>query len=85
MFTFIKRASKKLGRSPGSLEFIEKRKTESVENTLVDYTEKNLETRVLENVEAAFPYLDQPSITWINIYGLHDTYMNNVSNCMTRL
>ena len=73
MSKHIKHASKKLGKSPGSLEFIGKRKTESVEITLVDYTEKNLESRSLENIEASYPFLDQLSVTWINIYGLHDT------------
>jgi magnesium transporter len=39
--------------------------------TLIDYDEEHLQERVLDTIEEAFPLKDLPTVTWINIDGLH--------------
>ena len=40
--------------------------------TLIDYDEAHLEERVIDGIEEAFPLKDLPTVTWINIDGLHE-------------
>ena len=69
---FIKRRSKTMGASPGTLVHIGEKKTEKTRISLIDFDEENLQEKVLDNIEAAFPLKDLPTVTWINIDGLHD-------------
>ncbi|KXB04011.1 magnesium transporter [candidate division MSBL1 archaeon SCGC-AAA382A03] len=39
--------------------------------TLVDYDESNFQEKEITNVEECFPFKDKPTITWINVDGLH--------------
>jgi magnesium transporter len=67
----IKRHSKKAGLPPGTLVHIGERKAEQIRITLIDYNEQNLQERVVEKVEECFPFKEMPTVTWINIDGLH--------------
>ena len=69
---FIKRHSKKAGTSPGTLVHIGEKKAEETRITLIDFDEANLQERNLETIDEAFPLKDLPTVTWINIDGLHD-------------
>ena len=68
----IKRHVKKAGSSPGTLVHVGEKKIEQTRITLIDFDEDNFQERLLESVEEAFPLRDLPTITWINIDGLHD-------------
>ena len=68
---FIKRQLKKAGTSPGSLIHIGEQKVDETRITLIDYDEEHLQERVLDTIEEAFPLKDLPTVTWINIDGLH--------------
>jgi magnesium transporter len=68
----IKRHGKKAGSSPGTLVHIGEKKTERTRITLIDFDEENFQERLLENIEEAFPLRDLPTVTWINIDGLHE-------------
>ena len=70
---FIKRRLKKAGASPGTLVHIGDQKADKTRITLIDYDEAHLQERVLDGIEEAFPYKDSPTVTWINIDGLHET------------
>ncbi len=72
MVRFIKKTSKKIGLSPGSLVHVGEKKVEYIRIRVIDYNEENLEERELETIEECFPYRDKPTVTWINIDGLHD-------------
>ncbi len=65
------RRSRKAGLPPGSLVFLGDRKVDKVRITLVDYDEERLVEKEAGSVEECFPYRDKPSVTWINIDGLH--------------
>ena len=72
MSRIIKRRSKKAGLPPGTLVHVGERRAEKAKITILDYDEKNFEERVAKRVEDCFPFKDKPTVTWINIDGLHD-------------
>lgn len=71
MSRFIKRSSKMQGLPPGSLVHIGEQKTEKVKITIIDYHASTFEEKVVENVEECFAFKRKPTITWINVDGLH--------------
>lgn len=68
---FIKKQLRKAGTSPGTLIHIGEQKVDETQVTLIDYDEEHLQERVLDGIEEAFPLKDLPTVTWINIDGLH--------------
>ncbi|HDS45086.1 MAG TPA: magnesium/cobalt transporter CorA [Methanomicrobia archaeon] len=68
----ITKRSKKSGLPPGTLIHIGERKTEKVRITLIDYDEAQLEEREVARVEEVFSFKERPTVTWINIDGVHD-------------
>lgn len=72
MSFFRNMISNKAGMPPGTLIHIGERKAENIRLSIIDYDEKGLEEKELKTIEESFIYKDKPSITWINIDGLHD-------------
>jgi magnesium transporter len=68
----ITKRSKKSGQPPGTLIHIGERKAEKVRITLIDHDEDHLEEREVTRVEEVFPFKERPTVTWINIDGIHD-------------
>ncbi len=82
MVTLFKKVSKKAGLSPGSLVFVGEKKTEEVRITVIDYDETNFETREMEKIEECIPFREKPTVTWINVEGLHDvTVAEELGKC----
>ena len=71
MSLFLKKSSKKVGLPPGTVVFVGEKKVEEIRITLIDYDENQYAEREIENIEESFPYKDTPSISWINIDGVH--------------
>jgi len=71
MTRFIKRSSQTIGHPPGSLVHIGEKKTGKVKITIIDYDEKNFEEKEVEKVEECFPFKEKPTVTWINVDGVH--------------
>ena len=69
---FMKRAKQQVGLSPGTLVHVGEKKIEKVRIRIIDYDEAHLEEKEPKMVEESFPFKDKPTITWINIDGLHD-------------
>ena len=69
---FIKRLSKKAGAAPGTLIHIGEKKIEQIRIRLIDYDAEELREKELETIEECFPYKDEPTVSWININGIHD-------------
>lgn len=68
----MKRLFKKTaGLPPGTLIHVGERKTEEVKITVLDYTETDLHEISVENCEDCLDFKDSPSVTWINISGIH--------------
>jgi magnesium transporter len=68
----MKRAKQRVGLTPGTLVHVGERKIEKVRIRIIDYDETQLEEKEAKTVEECFPFKDKPTITWINIDGLHD-------------
>jgi magnesium transporter len=69
---FIKRVSRKIGLSPGTLVHIGKKKIEKVRIRIIDYDEAQFQEKEAKRIEECFPFKDLPTVTWVNIDGLHD-------------
>ena len=69
----VRKRSKKAGLPPGSLVHVGERKAERVRITVLDYNEAGVEEREARTVEECFPFRDKPTVTWINVDGIHDT------------
>ncbi len=65
------RRSKKAGLPPGTLLHIGEKKTEKTRITIIDYDEEQLQEREVQTVEECLPFKDKPTVTWINIDGIH--------------
>lgn len=70
---FMNRISKKAGLAPGTLVHIGEKRTEEVKITLIDYDEQQLQEKELDTIEECFPCRDKPTVSWINIDGVHET------------
>ncbi|MBS0011438.1 MAG: magnesium/cobalt transporter CorA [Bacteroidales bacterium] len=72
MARFFKDRSPSRGQAPGSLVLIGQQKMEKPQIKLMDYSPGHLFEQELESVEESIPYLKKESVSWINIYGIHD-------------
>ncbi|MDO9529389.1 MAG: magnesium/cobalt transporter CorA [Syntrophales bacterium] len=68
----FKRMSKKVGLPPGTLVHVGEKKTEKVKITVIDYDRTSFMEREVKTVEECFPFKETPTVTWINIDGLHE-------------
>jgi magnesium transporter len=71
MSLFLKKSSKKAGQAPGTVVFVGEKKVEEIRITLIDYDENRYDEREIKSIEDCFPYKESPSISWINIDGVH--------------
>ena len=72
MQRLIKKSSKTRGLPPGALVHIGDKKTEKVKISVIDYSPRKFEEREVKNVEECFPFKDKPTVTWVNVDGLHE-------------
>jgi len=72
MQRFIKKSSKTRGLPPGSLVHIGEKKTEKIKISIIDYSANKFEEKEIKNVEECFSLKRKPSVSWINIDGLHE-------------
>ena len=67
-----KKRLKKAGLPPGTLVHVGEKKVEAVKISYLDYDERNFQEKQVSNIEECFPFKTTPTVTWINIDGLHD-------------
>jgi magnesium transporter len=67
-----KKRLKKAGLPPGTLVHIGEKKVEAVKISYLDYDERNFQEKQVSDIEECFPFKTTPTVTWINIDGLHD-------------
>jgi len=63
---------KQAGLPPGTLIYTGERKMESVRITVLDYDENSFQENHVANIEDCFEFKTTPTVSWINIDGLHD-------------
>src|SRR4030043_853385 len=71
MAKLMKKKSKKIGLPPGTLIHIGEGKAAVPKITVIDYDETRFEEREVRSVEECFPFRDKPTVTWINVDGVH--------------
>ena len=71
----IKGRMHKRGLPPGTPVYVGEPMPHRPRVTVIDYDEANFLEKQVENVEQCFPFKDKPSVTWINVDGLHDTQL----------
>ncbi|HUU45271.1 MAG TPA: magnesium and cobalt transport protein CorA, partial [Acidobacteriota bacterium] len=64
--------ARKIGLKPGALLYVGEQKVEKLTIDIIDYDAENLTERHTEKIEDCLPFRDTPTITWININGIHD-------------
>lgn len=72
MRKLITRSSKKAGLPPGSLVHIGEEKVEEPRITIFDYRAEHFEERETATIDECLPFKDTPTVTWINVSGIHD-------------
>jgi len=70
MSRLFKGRSEKIGLPPGSLVHIGEKRSKS-EITVIDYDEAQVQERKIKKAEEVYQYRDKPTVTWINVDGLH--------------
>ncbi len=72
MGRLVRRTSKKPGAPPGTLVHTGPRKVEEVRLSFIDYDEGGLREREIAGIEECYPFRETPTVTWVNVDGLHD-------------
>ena len=71
MSKLIKSISATAGLPPGTLIHIGEQKTEKPSITVIEYDEQQLEEKEIDTAEECRVLIASPSITWINVQGIH--------------
>jgi magnesium transporter len=72
LFRFSKHTIRKTGAPPGTLIYTGEKKPGKTRITLMEYTDEEYFEREVEDVATCFPLKEKPTVTWLNINGLHD-------------
>jgi len=64
--------SNDLGLPPGTLIHVGEKRTEKVRITVIDYSESECQERAVSTVAECAGLKDTPTVTWINVDGVHD-------------
>ena len=68
----FKRVSKPVGTAPGTLVHVGEKKVEKSTITVLDYDEAEVRESEVEAVAVCAAFKDSPTVTWINVEGLHE-------------
>ena len=63
---------KSIGQAPGTLQYVGEKRLDEIKITIHDYDEDHAKTLEITDIEECRPYLENPSNTWIRVWGLHD-------------
>jgi magnesium transporter len=72
MKKLLKKRSKKSGLPSETLVYTGEKRDEKVKIHVIDYDEANFIEKELTEVEACIPYKSKPTVTWINVDGVHN-------------
>ncbi|MFA4917091.1 MAG: magnesium/cobalt transporter CorA [Syntrophales bacterium] len=68
----VRRVRKSAGTAPGTMVHTGERKTEQIVTRYLDYDEHALHEGEFATIEESFPFATTPTVTWIDVSGLHD-------------
>lgn len=61
-----------MGKAPGELVFIGEQKIDESTIQVLDYDQERLNEEYLQDIKDGIPYKETETVTWLNVYGLHD-------------
>ena len=64
--------SQERGLPPGTPVYVGAQKVEHVRITIMDFSAESFDEKVVESAEECAAYRDHPTVTWINVDGLHE-------------
>jgi magnesium transporter len=77
-----RKSSKMVGLPPGTLVHIGEKPTGKVRITVIDYDEKHVIEKEVQTVDECLPFKDTPTVTWINIDGVHqEDIVEQIGKC----
>lgn len=82
--SMIKR-SRKTGLPPGSLVHVGLERAEKTRITVLDYDVEHIEEREVHAVEELAPYIGKPSVTWIDVVGIHEPKVIEQIGCQFQI
>ena len=68
----MRKAARKAGLPPGTVLYTGAQKHEKATIDIIDYDEGSLREFASASVEDCLPFRDTPTITWMNVTGIHD-------------
>ncbi|MBN2319940.1 MAG: magnesium/cobalt transporter CorA [Acidobacteria bacterium] len=68
----MKKLSKTRGLMPGTVVFVGDKKIDKMHIRIIDYDATEIEEKTVSSIEECYPFKEKPTITWINIDGLHE-------------
>ena len=68
----MKKAARKAGMPPGTLLYTGEQTIDKVTIDIIDYEESSVREFESATVDDCFPFRDTPTVTWMNVTGLHD-------------
>jgi len=74
---FIKKRAHKIGLPPGTPVYVGEKREEKVRISVVDYDEEFFEEKEVSRLEDCFGLKDTPTVSWINVDGVHDVQIIN--------
>ena len=72
MVRLIKKSGGKHGLPPGSIVHVGDNKTDKVKISILDYSYGKYNEIDVDKVEDCIAFKPKPSVTWINVDGVHD-------------
>lgn len=72
MTRFIKKKKQDIGLGPDELIFRGSKRTDQVSLRIIDFDANNLNENSIESVKETSKYVDDKTVTWLNIDGLHN-------------
>ena len=72
MKRYQQKTRSEIGLSPTELVFRGEKRIDQVEMSLVDFDENTVDEKDIHSVQEVIPYAQKQTVTWFNIYGLHD-------------
>ena len=62
----------KVASIPGTVKYVGKIREAPIKLHILDYNETEFTEKDIETVEKSLPFKESPSVTWLNVTGVHD-------------
>ncbi len=69
---FFRRRARTVGLSPGTPVYVGEERTEPAQVELIDYDDTRIDERIIEDAGEAARLRESPTVTWLNVTGVHD-------------